>query len=61
MIIMAMETITIEIDTDLYNQVKEIFSRYGLTVEEAIVLFIKETVKRGTIPFSYSKDDLMDT
>lgn len=55
---MALVTVIFEVDADLYNQAKEVFAKQGLTVEEAIVLFIKETVRRGTLPFPYTKEDL---
>lgn len=51
-------TIEITLPTVIYEQAKIIFARYGLTVEEACVLFIKETIRRGCIPFEYTEADL---
>ena len=51
-------TITINLPRDVYNRVAEILSGQGLTVEDAIVLFIKETVRFGRIPFDYTEEDL---
>lgn len=54
------ETVEFKIDSDLYAQVKEILKPYGLTPEEAIILFIKETVRLGKIPFEYTDEDLRE-
>lgn len=51
-------TITIKLPRDVYDRVAEILSGQGLTVEDAIVLFIKETVRLGRIPFDYTEEDL---
>ena len=55
---MEQTTITINLPRDVYDRVAEIFSGQGLTVEDAIVLFIKETVRLGRIPFDYTEEDL---
>ena len=54
------ETIELTIDTDLYEQAGEVFKRDGLTHEEAIRLFFKETVRLGRIPFDYTPEDLAE-
>jgi addiction module RelB/DinJ family antitoxin len=54
----AYETVKFTIDYDLYEQVGEVLKRYGLTHEEAIRLFFKETVRLGRIPFEYTQEDL---
>ena len=54
------ETIELTIDSDLYEQAGEVFKRYGLTHEEAIQLFFKETVRLGRIPFDYTPEDLAE-
>ena len=51
-------TITINLPRDVYDRVAENLSGQGLTVEDAIVLFIKETVRLGRIPFDYTEEDL---
>lgn len=52
--------IEFQIDADLNNEVGVIFKQYGLTHEEAILLFIKETVRLGKIPFEYTPADLSE-
>ena len=52
--------VEVTIDADLYDKVGVILKRYGLTLEEAIVLFLKETVRLGRLPFDYSEDDLVE-
>lgn len=48
--------VTFEIDSELKNQVEEIFAEYGLTLEEAIILFFKETVRLQRLPFELDDD-----
>lgn len=55
---MSMTTIEFKLPVEIYNQAKAIFEANGLTMEEACVLFIEETVKRGTIPFEYTQKDI---
>ena len=52
------ETIVIKLPIEMYNELTEIFARYGLTLEETLVLFFKETVRLGRIPFDYTEADL---
>ena len=47
-----------EIDEELYKQLNEIFAPQGLTLEKAIELFLRETVRRGRIPFEYTDEDI---
>ena len=55
---MSMVTITFKIPTDTYKQAKGILSRYGLTIEQACILFLEETVARGDLPFTYTQQDI---
>jgi len=55
---MALETITFELPLEMYLELTEIFARHGLTVEGAVIQFIKETVRLGRIPFEYTPEDL---
>lgn len=55
---MSMTTITVKVPTEIYEQAKSILMKYGLTVEDACVLFLKETVAQGKIPFSYTQEDI---
>lgn len=54
------ETLQFKINADLYAEVKEILKPYGLTPEDAIILFIKETVRQSKIPFEYTEEDLLE-
>lgn len=47
-----------EIDDELYNQLTEILAPQGLTLEKAIELFLRETVRLGRIPFEYTDEDI---
>ncbi len=49
-----------KIDSDLYNKACIVLKACGLTIEEAILLFIKETVRLGRIPFEYTQEDLLE-
>lgn len=55
---MSMTTIEFKVPADIFNQAKAILEANGLTMEEAFVLFIEETIKRGTIPFEYTQKDI---
>lgn len=55
---MDLITISFDIDSELLAEAELIFKKYGLTTEEAIVLFIKATIANGDIPFTYLKEDL---
>ena len=52
------ETIEVKLPAEMYNELTAIFARYGLTLEEAVVLFFKETVRLGRISFDYTEADL---
>ena len=54
------ETIEFSIDSELYEKAGEIFKRYGLTHEEAIILFLKETIRLGRLPFEYMEENLQE-
>lgn len=55
-----METIEIRLPKEIYDRASEILAKQGLTVEEACVLFTKETVRLGRIPFDYTEEDLAE-
>ena len=46
------EIITLQIDSNLKEQAEALFSSLGLTLEEAITLFLEASVLHGGIPFS---------
>ena len=47
-----------EIDEELYNQLTENLAPQGLTLEKAIELFLRETVRLGRIPFDITDEDI---
>ena len=55
---MEQVTTTVRIPREIYDKVSEVFASQGLTVEEAVLLFIRETVQLGRIPFDYTEEDL---
>lgn len=57
---MEMVTITVRLPKEIYDQASEILAKQGLTMEEACVLLLKETVRLGRIPFDYTEDDLKE-
>lgn len=58
--IMKLETITLEIETDLYEEAKAIFETEGYTVEEAIMQFFKACIDCGGLPFPVTEEDLLE-
>lgn len=46
------EIITLQIDSNLKEQAEALFSSLGLTLEEAITLFLEASVLQGGIPFT---------
>ena len=56
----AYETVKFSIDSDLYERAGEVLKRCGLTHEKAILLFFRETVRLGRIPFEYTQEDLAE-
>ena len=53
--------IEIEIDADLKAEAEKVLAAQGYTLEEAAVLFLKETVRLGRIPFEVSDEMLAQT
>lgn len=51
-------TLTIKMSESLYRQLNDILFKEGLTIEKALLLFLKETVKQGKIPFDYTDEDI---
>jgi antitoxin component of RelBE/YafQ-DinJ toxin-antitoxin module len=54
-------TITIQIDTDVYQKLETILAKNNLTFEECFNLFLTETVRQGKVPFDYTEADLEET
>ena len=55
-----MELVTVEVNLpkEIYDKASEILAKQGLTMENALSLFIDETVRLGRIPFEYTEEDL---
>ena len=45
------ETLPLQIDSKLKEQAEALFSSLGLTLEEAITLFLEASIQKGGIPF----------
>lgn len=45
------EILTLQIDSKLKEQAEALFSSLGLTLEEAITLFLKASILHGGLPF----------
>ena len=50
-------TLELEIDPDLQEQAEELFADCGLTLEEAIDLFLRESLKANGLPFQPSPEN----
>lgn len=55
---MEMVTIEVSLPKEIYDKVSEILAKEGLTLEDALNLFFRETVRLGRIPFEYTEEDL---
>lgn len=44
-------TINVTVDQALKKEVTEIYARLGLTVEDAIRIFLRRSVRAGALPF----------
>lgn len=55
---MEMVTIKVKLPKEIYDEASEILAKQGLTMEDALVLFLRETVRLGRIPFEYTEEDL---
>ena len=45
------EILTLQIDSELKEEAQALFSSLGITLEEAITLFLEASVQHGGIPF----------
>ena len=55
---MELVTIEVKLPKEVYDGASEILEKQGLTMEDALILFLKETVRLGRIPFDYTEADL---
>ena len=51
-------TIEVKLPKEVYDSASELLAKQGLTMEDALILFLKETVRLGRIPFDYTEADL---
>lgn len=48
---------SVDIDKDLYEQVERLFDKFGLSFEEAALLFIREVARLGRLPLELTEED----
>lgn len=56
----TVETVTLNLDEELYGKSMLILKKCGLDINEAIILFLKQCVKENKIPFDFSLDTVKD-
>lgn len=57
-----MDSLSIELDSELLVQAEEVCSEMGITVGDAVVMFLQETRLEGRLHFEVPKDtDLLNT
>lgn len=57
-----MDSLSIELDSELLVQAEEVCAEMGITVEDAVVMFLQETGLQGRLHFEVPKDtDLLNT
>ena len=55
---MANVNVTIRMDEQLKSQADELFSDFGLSLNAALTMFIKQSVREQRIPFEISRNNL---
>ena len=57
-----MDSLSIELDSELLVQAEEVRAEMGVTIEDAVVMFLQETRLEGRLHFEVQKDtDLLNT
>lgn len=51
---MELVTIEVRLPKEVYDSASKILAKQGLSMEDALILFLKETVRLGRIPFDYT-------
>ena len=51
-------TVVFQIDAELKNEAEKICAEIGLTLEEATILFFKECIRLGRLPFEVSEKEI---
>ncbi len=52
--------IQVRVDKAEKNKASQIFERLGLDISSAVRMFIKQTIQRNTLPFSFDSTDDYD-
>ena len=52
--------IQVRVDRAEKNKASQIFERLGLDISSAVRMFIKQTIQRNTLPFSFDSTDDYD-
>lgn len=56
------DSLSIELDSELLVQAEEVRAEMGVTIEDAVVMFLQETRLEGRLHFEVPKDtDLLNT
>lgn len=50
--------VTVKVDKALYSQAEGLLHEFGLSVEEAVLLFVREIARLGRLPFDLNEEDL---
>lgn len=57
-----MDSLSIELDSELLAQAEEVRAEMGVTIEDAVVMFLQETRLEGRLHLEVPKDtDLLNT
>ncbi len=54
----TIQKLTIALDKDLKDQVREILESLGLNQSQAVIAFFKEIVRTGKVPLSFDTNDV---
>lgn len=57
---MGLVPITVSLPKEIYDKASDILSVLGLTMEDALIMFLEETVRLESIPFDYTEEDLAE-
>lgn len=57
---MGLAPITVSLPKEIYDKASDILSVLGLTMEDALIMFLEETVRLERIPFDYTEEDLAE-
>lgn len=60
---MATENVSLNLDSEVKNQAQRLFEKLGMTLDTAINIFLKQSVRENAIPFTvddpfYSEENI---